>query len=82
VPRSTTSVTAPSRPRCIVLAQQPAATSAAEVEAAHRADLPQFDKDEFYAFLVRCAHAFPAALGVFAAGLVERIVVLAAQFRR
>ena len=57
---STTSATARSRPRCTAAVQQHAATFFAQAEDAAGADLPQFVKDEFDAFL-ECgilAHGF------------------------
>ena len=50
-PRSTTSATAPNKPRCTAAVQQHAATFFERAGAAAGTDLPQFVKDEFDAFL-------------------------------
>ena len=63
VPRSTTSATGPSRPRCTAWCSSTPPPSSRRLQAAAGADLPQFVKDEFDAFL-ECgilAHGFAAA---------------------
>ena len=50
-PRSTTSVTAPSRLRCTAWCSSTPPPSSRRLQAAAGADLPQFVKDEFDAFL-------------------------------
>ena len=59
-PRSTTSATAPNKPRCTAWCSSTPPPSSSRLQAAAGTDLPQFVKDEFEAFL-ECgilAHGF------------------------